>query len=545
MKIREIADAYLDRLASTDPTAEAALGRTPTSWLPRLSPEAYEDRMDAARIARGALSVVDLAGAREEDRDLAAALSERLDAEILLWENGFTPRLLAPLATGVHQIREVFDSLPRSTPEDWHELIRHLHDVPAALNDLSRTQLRAAIHQHIVAERQILAVGQQIRGWIAPGGYFTSLAASAPAQLREDVQRAAEVALGGYSDYLTFLDGQLLPRSETAQVPDAVGSELYAATSAAFLGAQRDPLELAEWGWAELDRIDAEIEQLSRKLHPDGRAAAIAQLDADPARRVETDAVVPWLEQTVDRIADHLGAYVELPAAAPRPRVAMSTSGSGVMYYEPGDPELIRPGTVWWATESGRPLATWRELTTVHHEGLPGHHLQIATALSAQALHPWQRSLCHIHGYAEGWAHYAEQWAADIGLLDDPGDRLGMLLGQAWRAARIVIDTGLHLNLAIPSRRIDGVDRWTFESAIQFLQQVSGLGPRMARFEVERYLGWPAQALAFRVGAKLFGEIADAARARPGFDSRQFHHSMLRRGPMGLDPLRRRLLADG
>ena len=203
------------------------------------------------------------------------------------------------------------------------------------------------------------------------------------------------------------------------------------------------------------------------------------------------------------------------------------------MFYSAPDPAFTRPGRISWAPPASGRTSTWREVTTVHHEGVPGHHLQIATALAETGLHPYQRAMVHVHGYAEGWAHYAERLADEIGLLRDPGERLGMLYGQRWRAARIVIDMGLHLGY--PMR--DG-SPWTVADGVELLQNMAGCDETTARFEVDRYLGWPGQALAFRVGARLWQQVRRSAEARPGFDLREFHMRALRLGPMGLGPLR-------
>jgi uncharacterized protein (DUF885 family) len=211
------------------------------------------------------------------------------------------------------------------------------------------------------------------------------------------------------------------------------------------------------------------------------------------------------------------------------------------MYYAQPDPAFTRPGRIVWAPEEI--THTWRDVTTVHHEGVPGHHLQIVTALAEPGLHPWQRSMVHVHGYAEGWAHYAELLCDELGLLRDAGERLGMLFGQRWRAARIVIDMGLHLDLPMPAGNgFTDATRWTPEVGVAVLRAASGAQERAARFEVERYFGWPAQALAFSIGARLWREIRDAARAAPDFESRAFHMAALRLGPMGLGPLRDAML---
>jgi uncharacterized protein (DUF885 family) len=147
--------------------------------------------------------------------------------------------------------------------------------------------------------------------------------------------------------------------------------------------------------------------------------------------------------------------------------------------------------------------------------------------------------MAHVHGYVEGWAHYAERLAPELGLLRTPAELLGMLYGQRWRAARIVIDLGLHLGLPIPDGNgLTRATRWTPEVGVEVLRSASGMDHASARFEVARYLGWPGQALAFRVGARLWRQLRAEAESRPGFDLKEFHMRALRLGPMGLKPLR-------
>ena len=542
--VTAVADAYLLELAAADPDAAAAAGLEPVSALPGFAPDDFDRQLAAADRAATELAAATPSGPAEAT--LAAALGERLAAEIALDDAGFTQALLAPLATPVHRIRQVFDALPRATDADWDYLGAQLDGVPAALAGYRATLTRSADRGSVVAARQIRTVAGQCRQWIEADDYYGGLAAAAPDSRQRLVGTAAERASAATLAFAEFLTGDLLPR---ATRPDAVGRDLYRATAGAFLGAQVDLDETYAWGWAELDRIDAEIASAAQEISADGYPAAAALLDADPARRLTGPAEVEaWLTERVAAVADAIdGVHVDLVPRARLPECRISVAASGVMYYSPPDPGLTRPGQVWWTYEPELGVHTWREATTVHHEGIPGHHLQISTALAASELHPWQRAMCHIHGYAEGWAHHSEEWAGEIGLLDDPADRLGMLLGQAWRAARIVIDAGLHLDLPIPDGRLGGAQRWSVDLGVDFLQRTAGISRGMAAFEVDRYLGWPAQALAFRVGARLFAQIRDAAQARDGsaFDSRAFHNALLRLGPMGLDPLRRLAIGQG
>lgn len=558
-----VADDYVAALARTDHEAATVAGVPLEGPLPRLSPDAYDDRLAAAHAARSALRglpPVPAPGAHPDDPEdpddpagadaaLRLVLAERLDAEIDLAEVGFTQRLLAPLATPVDAVRATFDHLPRDTDADWETVLDALGGVGGAYADYLATLTRSARRGHVVAARQVTGIAARCRRWV-DDGFHAGVVAGAPDHLRARAEAAAADAARATSRFADDVERVLLPVAPTA---DPVGRELYTRTARAFLGTDVDLLETYAWGWSELDRIAGEADALARELHPDGFDAAARMLDEQPERHLAPADIEPWLAERVARVADHVdGRHLDLPAGRHRlPECRMSTAASGVMYYDPPGADLTRPGRVWWTVDPAVGARTWREATTVHHEGVPGHHTQILAAMTAPGLHPWQRHLCEVHGHAEGWAHWAEAWAAEIGLLDDPAERLGMLVGQAWRAARIVIDLGLHLDLPIPPGRgrrgglaggaaLGEHARWSVDLAVDFLRTVTGLGPSMARFEVDRYLGWPAQALAFRVGAREFESVRVAARtaAGPAWDERAFLTALLRLGPMGLGPLR-------
>jgi uncharacterized protein (DUF885 family) len=364
--------------------------------------------------------------------------------------------------------------------------------------------------------------------------------------LTESLGRAAAAATRATADLVTFLREDLAP---TAPERDGVGREMYAVTSRCFLGADVDLDDVYAYGWAELHRLTAEAVTIAHRLGATGQGLAAvreaaALLDGDASRRVDgVAALTAWLQQRVeDSLAAVDGHHFDVPAVSRAVECHVTPAVSGVMYYTPADAGLTRPAGIWWSLPPGTTsAAVWREANTLHHEGVPGHHLQHAVTLASADLHPWQRSLCHVHGYAEGWAHYAEELADEIGLLRDDAERLGMLLGQIWRAARIVIDVGLHLDLPVPAGNgFTDATRWTPGVGRAFLRDVAQVDETTARFEVDRYLGWPGQALAFRVGARLWAEARRDSESALGaaFDRKQFHARALGLGPMGLGPLR-------
>ncbi|HEX5596692.1 MAG TPA: DUF885 domain-containing protein [Micromonosporaceae bacterium] len=538
--ITEVADGYLAQLARLDPAAAEVVGERPALRFPDLSPDGFTARADLDRRTRTAAAEATAADVSE--RALHRALLDRLDSDLALYDVGFTPRLLAPLATPVHRTRQVFDQLPRRTQEDWAAVAAHLEALSGALEQYAATLRAAAGRGQIVARRQVLVVAEQCTAWITVDDFYGRLVATYPGgSLRERLAEGARQATAATAGFVQFLRTELAPQAGEI---DGVGRELYAVTARSFLGAQVDLDELYAYGWAELDAIAMEMQAVAGQLGHQDVAKAMAALDADPSWRVPSGAALEaWLNRRVEQVTDALdGTHFDLPAATRRVLCRLSPAASGVMYYTPPDAGLTRPGTVWWAVPEGESeVAVWRHVGTLYHEGLPGHHLQSAITLATEQLHPWQRHLCQVHGYAEGWAHYAERLADELGLYAGPAERLGMLCGQIWRAARIVIDIGLHLDVPIPDGNgFTPARRWTPELAVALLSRITGLDSVTARFEVDRYLGWPGQALAFKAGARLWQQARREAELRDGhrFDRKQFHTNALRLGPMGLDPLR-------
>jgi uncharacterized protein (DUF885 family) len=268
----------------------------------------------------------------------------------------------------------------------------------------------------------------------------------------------------------------------------------------------------------------------------------MAALDADPARLVRgRDALQAWLQQTADAAVEALsGVHFDIPGPVRRLEGRLTpTSGEGVYYSGPTE-DFSRPGRMWWSLPEGvTDMTTWRETTTVYHEGVPGHHLQIAqTVHNAALLNRWQRLLNFCSAHAEGWALYAERLMAELGFLDDPGDRLGWLDAAELRAARVVLDIGVHLDLPVPDAAGIG-GRWTYDGAAEFLRRHCAMDDAMRTDELHRYLGWPGQAPVYKVGERVFlaGREEARVRAGAGFDLKAWHQAVLDLGPLGLGPL--------
>jgi uncharacterized protein (DUF885 family) len=194
---------------------------------------------------------------------------------------------------------------------------------------------------------------------------------------------------------------------------------------------------------------------------------------------------------------------------------------------------------MWWSVPRGvETFGTWSELSTVYHEGVPGHHLQVAqTTYRAELLNRWRRMLCWVSGHGEGWALYAERLMAELGFMDDPGNYLGFLNAQSLRAARVVLDIGIHCGFEAPAEV--GGGEWTYDKAWAYLTAHNIDAEASLRFELDRYLGWPGQAPSYKVGERIWMQLRDETAAREGdaFDPKAFHRRALDVGSVGLDVL--------
>jgi uncharacterized protein (DUF885 family) len=256
-----------------------------------------------------------------------------------------------------------------------------------------------------------------------------------------------------------------------------------------------------------------------------------------------------WIQDLAERsMADLDGVHFDIPERLRTIDCRLTPVPSGIYYLAPAE-DGSRPGTVWWSVpDADSEVVTWSVPATMFHEGAPGHHLQLGTTtFNTATLNRFQRTACELFpGYGEGWGLYAERLMDELGFYADPGHRFGMWAGgQQFRAARVIVDIGLHLQLRIPAGTgFHEGERWTPQLALEFLGSHSApdLAPQL-RFEIDRYLGRPAQAIAYKVGEKVWLEAREQARRRAGdaFDLKAFHRTALDLGPMGLDMLREEL----
>jgi len=558
--IDALADAHAATVCRLDPFAATVAGvRGHDHEVPDWSPAGTAARAAAVRETLAALDALEPVD--DVDRVTAAAMRERLGLELELFEAG---ELLAPLnniASPAQDLRDVFDLMPTATPEDWETIALRLLAAPAALDGYVESLREALRTGPLPARHQVGLVAAQAREQAdARTSFFTSFVegeavdaaldgSAVCAAVRRDLLEGAAAVRAAYGRLADVLEHEVAPHAPEA---DGVGEERYALWSRYFLGARVDLRETYAWGLEELAHIVAEQEAVAAEIGGPGTSVerAIELLDADPTYTLEgTEALRRWMQETSDvAIAALDGTHFDIAEPLRTLECRIAPTQTGGIYYTGPSADFTRPGAMWWSVPASvTTFSTWRERTTVYHEGVPGHHLQVGGAV-ALPLNDWRRLLCWTSGFGEGWALYAERLMADLGFVSSPGDRLGMLDAQRMRAARVVVDIGVHLGLPCPAEWGGGT--WDAAKAWELLRANVSMDEDSLRFELDRYLGWPGQAPSYKVGQRIFEQLRDAAAAAAAargeaFDVRAFHARVLSAGAVGLDTLRDVVLAEG
>jgi uncharacterized protein (DUF885 family) len=557
-RIHKISDRYVEDSARLNPIGATYVGI-----------DGYEDQLtdftpDAVR-ARGELLATAVreieaqTPADDVERVAQAVFVERGRAELALHDADLVIADLNVIESPVQDTRMVFDLMAGETAEDWAQVASRLAKVPDTVAGIRAALAHGADHDRVAALRQVTKTAEQCAMWAgrAPGepSFFATLIAGArnvPCMtdaLRTDLEAGAVAAATAYGDLGDFLVRELAPK---APAKDAVGPQVYPLRLKFFTGATVDLAELYQWGWDEFFRIETEMKQIAERIKPGATLAeAAAALDADPRYRLTgADALQQWMQGLSDEALQALrGKHFNLPDPLLNLECRIAPPGGGAgAYYTGPNADFTRPGRMWWSLVPGQEdFSTWREKTTVYHEGVPGHHLQIATAVyQAETLNRFQRLIAGTSGHAEGWALYAERLMRELGYLSDDGDLMGMLDAHLFRAGRVIIDLGMHLELEIPKGTgFHEGERWTPELGLEFMITRTITDPGGLPDEVDRYLGWAGQAPAYKLGERYWLAARDDARLRDpdNFDLKAFHQRALEMGSMGLDTLRERLAA--
>nr|MDT0659985.1 DUF885 domain-containing protein [Micromonospora sp. DSM 115978] len=557
-RIDDLANQYVADWAALSPTGATYVGIDGyDDQLGDLSPDGFAARAELDRRLLAELDTVE--PDTEAERTAKEAMQERIGLEQVRYEAGEVTSEINVISSELHSIRQVFDLMPTEGEPAVRNIAARLGQFAGAVEAYKTTLRHAAGQGHVSPRAQMIEVAKQCDAWTDPLGdnVFHGLVdrliaegeAAEGSALAADLRRGASAATAATAGFGQFLRTELAPQGRDKQ---AAGRDRYELASQYFLGARIDLDETYAWGFEELARLEGEMRAVAARIVAPGAGIdeAVAALDADPARKIQgKEAFRDWMQALADKAISELhGTHFDIPEQVRRIECCLAPTSDGGIYYTAPSEDFARPGRMWWAVPQGMTeFATWQEVTTVYHEGAPGHHLQVGqTQVRADLLNRWQRLLCWCSGHGEGWALYAERLMDDLGYLDDPGDRFGMLDGQAFRAARVIVDIGMHLELEIPRDNPFGFhpgQRWTPELGWEFLRAHCRVPDEILRFELNRYLGWPGQAPSYKVGERIWLQARDDAKARKGadFDLKTFHSAALNLGALGLDPLRRAL----
>ncbi len=554
--VRDIADRYVDALTELDPILATALGvRAGEDRLPDFSPAGQQAADDLARKTLADLAAVtgELSG---DERRCGRLLRERLEAGLAMSAQGEHLRAVSNIFGPQHRIRGSFLDMPSATEGDWAAIARRMARVSQALSEYQASLTEGASRGMFAGPRVVQACAEQLEQWAGAAGgrgWFAEFAAQAdvPVALRSELDQAAATANEATSALSRWLGTVYLPQA--AGTPDGVGADRYRACARRWTGADLDPQEAYEWGWSQFFDLQEQMRTEAALVSPGASAQqAMHDLDENGDAIDGVDEIRAWLQAMMDQaIADLDGTHFDLadPLKVVEARIAPPGSAAAPYYTGPSK-DFSRPGRTWLPTLGKSRFPLWGLISTWYHEGVPGHHLQIAQwRYLSNDLSMYQTSVGGVSACSEGWALYAERLMDELGYLSTPGARLGYLDAQNMRAIRVIVDIGMHLGLRLPGDAPLGAGQtWTPDLALEFFTSFCGRDPEFLASEIIRYLSGPGQAISYKLGERAWLAGRDAARAAhaangDAFDLKSWHMSALSLGSLGLDDLTAELAA--
>ena len=547
LDIYGLSSAIVDETAAALPTQATYLGIAghDGEW-PDLSPSGLEALAD---LRRDQVARIDALPAPDDEwSQLAVDVArDELARDILFHDAGEDLQKLNSIASPMQDLRDAFEQMNPSTAQGWTDVASRLEKLPVALRQYSATLALGKERGLPVARRQVVEVMRQARHLASDESLFDAFPAKS-AEVVDDatVARIADgviTAKAAFLEFSGFLESDYLP---AAGEGDGVGRDRYGLHSARFLGTDIDPISTYEWGWSEVERLRLRMATVAEEILPGGNLAETLELLlTDPARATKTqdEFVELMLERQEIGLRELDGTHFEVPEPIRSIDVKMTPPGASLgAYYNQPSEDFTRPGTVYWSKGDQQQIPLFGEVSTAYHEGFPGHHLQVGLQLTAgDRFSRMQKVMVWYAGSGEGWALYAEDLMEELGYLEKPDYVMGKLASEMLRACRVVIDIGSHLNLEIPvGQPFHPGERWTFEAGVEMLDSYAAEEHAVSVSEMNRYLGWPGQAISYKVGQQAIRDLRSEERARlgTGFDQKAFHARLLEVGAVGLDTLR-------
>ncbi|WP_326809316.1 DUF885 domain-containing protein [Streptomyces sp. NBC_01775] len=552
---RQVADAFVDALVELDPISGTYLG-VPESHgkLPDFSPAGQEALAVLGRTTLAELAAAEArpGGDSDAERRCARLLRERLTAELAIHEAEEGLRAVSNLASPVHSVRGILTVMPSETEEDWAAVAQRLRAMPVALEGYRESLAEGLARKLFAGPRQVSTMLGQLAEWLGEEGgaddaparsWFAEFASGGPEALRGELDGAAAEATRAVSELRDWMRDVYAPG--IAGAPETVGRERYARWARYWNGADLDLAEAYAYGWSEFHRLLAEMRTEAEKILPGAETpwAALRHLDTHGEAVEGVDEVRAWLQELMDQAIDELdGTHFELAEKVRRVEARIAPpGGAAAPYYTQPSLDFSRPGRTWLPTMGETRFPVYDLVTTWYHEGVPGHHLQLAQwTYVADRLSRYQTTVGMVSANAEGWALYAERLMDELGFLTTAERRLGYLDAQMMRSTRVIVDIGMHLELEIPADSpFHPGERWTPELAQEFFGMHSGRPADFVESELVRYLGMPGQAIGYKLGERAWLEGRAAARLAHGdaFDAKAWHMAALSLGSLGLDDL--------
>jgi uncharacterized protein (DUF885 family) len=547
-RLRELSDSFWEDVLAASPTFATVLGdRRFDAELDDVSPQgltATEARRRAVAAAAASIDPADLSPAERVTRQMLIDEAEGQAASIA---TGMIDWSVDPLGGPQTALPDLVDFQPIRSPDEgralterWRAIGPHLD---TTIDNLRRSAAegRVAVRTSIERTLDILEhlEATPVAEWklAAPATEDHADWSSADvAAFREGlVDAVSEVAAPAFQRYRQVLRSEILPVARPPERPGLVhlpgGLEAYRSLIRVHTTLDLEPEAIHETGRREMDRIDAEFVELGgRVLGTKDHASTIAALRDDPALRFRTAGEVfttarKSLERAEAAIPDWFG---RLPKAACEvvPVPTYAEEHQTIAYYSWPAMDGSRPGRYYINLHAPETRPRYEAECLAFHESIPGHHLQIAIAQELEGIPEFQKNLGST-AFAEGWGLYTERLSDEMGLYSGELDHFGILSFDAWRAGRLVVDTGMHAL------------GWSRAQAIDYLREHTALGLNNIENEVDRYIGWPGQALAYKIGQLEILRLRAEAKERLGarFEIKRFHDVVLGSGAVSLPTL--------
>ena len=434
-------------------------------------------------------------------------------------------------------------SVPLDSVKHYEDYIARLRQIPRVLTQTQEV-MRAGMKDNLMPVKFLLEkVPAQIDGIVSEDPYLlptkkypASISAADQQRLTKEITNAINTqVLPAYKSFKAFLVDDYDPHGRTtlsiASLPN--GKARYQNAIVSLTTTHFTPDQIHEMGLKEVTRIHAQIEEIAHKEGFADVAAFQKSLVGNPKYTpTSADQILNDYRHYIAQMQPKLPQlFTVIPSQPVTVEAIPSFQSANATHYQEGTPDGSRPGRVVVATSDFAHRSLVGDEAIAYHEGIPGHHMQVSIALSLKGL-PKFRTIQFNSGYIEGWALYAEQLGKEVGFYQDPISDYGRLSSELFRATRLVVDTGIHS------------EGWTRDQVVTYMR-TAGIDEPEVQSETDRYIAWPGQALAYKLGQIKILELRARAKEQLGskFDIRTFNDEILSGGVLPLDVLDTRITA--